>query len=161
MAINETNFRQTMRFWTTGVTVVSTAYDGVRHGLTVSSFTSVSATPPVVLVSINQGARTHQLIKQSGVFAVSILEKSQKGISDKFAGLIPDVEDRFAGIETKILLTGSPAIPGSVAYFDCKVINTLVVGNNTVFFGEVLDAEFHEDKKPLLYSNRTYKTLQK
>lgn len=161
MSINETNFRQTMRFWTTGVTVVSTAYDGVRHGLTVSSFTSVSATPPVVLVSINQGARTHQLIKQSGVFGVSILEKSQKGISDKFAGLIPDVEDRFAGVEIKTLVTGSPFIAGSVAYFDCKVINTLEVGNNSVFFGEVLSAEYQEDMKPLLYSNRAYKTLHK
>lgn len=161
MTINETIFRQSMRFWTTGVTVVSTTYNGIRHGLTVSSFTSVSAVPPVVLVSINQGSRTHQLIKQSGVFAVSILEKSQKVISEKFAGLIPDVDDRFAGMEVKTLVTGAPFIAGSVAYFDCKVINNLEVGNNTVFFGEVLGAEYQEGLKPLLYSNRAYKTLHK
>ncbi len=52
MAIDEKSFRQTMRLWTTGVTVVTTTFNGIRHGMTVSSFTSVSAIPPVVLVSI-------------------------------------------------------------------------------------------------------------
>jgi len=161
MAIDEKTFRQAMRFWTTGVTVVTTTFEGNRHGMTVSSFTSVSAVPPVVLVSINRVARTHQLMKQSGVFAVTVLEKSQQIISDKFAGLIPEEDDRFRGIETVMMVTGSPLIPGGVAYLDCKVINSIVVGNNTVFFGEVLDAKYQEDLKPLLYSNRSYKTLHK
>jgi len=161
MAIDEKSFRQTMRLWTTGVTVVTTTINGIRHGMTVSSFTSVSAIPPVVLVSINKGARTHQLMKQSGIFAVSILEKSQKDISDKFAGLVPEDEDRFHGVETHTMVTGSPIISGGVAFLDCKIIDTNEFGNNTIFFGEVLDSKYQEDLKPLLYSNRMYKTLHK
>jgi flavin reductase (DIM6/NTAB) family NADH-FMN oxidoreductase RutF len=161
MAINETLFRQTMRLWTTGVTVVTTSFEGIQHGMTVSSFTSVSAVPPIVLVSINQNARTHELMKKSGIFAVSILEKSQKAISDVFAGLVAEADDRFKGIQTKSMQTGSPIISGAVASFDCKIIETAVFGNNSVFFGEILDAEFNDDLKPLLYSNRAYKTLHK
>jgi flavin reductase (DIM6/NTAB) family NADH-FMN oxidoreductase RutF len=51
--------RQAMRFWTTGVTVVSAKHNGVAHGMTVSSFTSVSLKPPQVLISLAQDSRTH------------------------------------------------------------------------------------------------------
>jgi flavin reductase (DIM6/NTAB) family NADH-FMN oxidoreductase RutF len=161
MFVNESIFRQTMRFWTTGVTVVTSNFDGNRHGMTVSSFTSVTVEPPVVLVSINQNTRTYQLMKLSGVFAVTILEKSQQTISNKFAGLIPEENDRFAGIETHTLVTGAPLISGGIAFLDCKITQAIDVGHNTVFFGEVLDAGYQEGFKPLLYSNRTYGSLQK
>lgn len=161
MTIDDQTFRQTMRFWTTGVTIVTTGYDGNWHGMTVSSFTSVSTVPPVVLVSINRNTRTYQLMKMSGVFAVTILEKSQQSISDKFAGLIPEDHDRFEGIETKKLVTGVPLIAGGIAFFDCKITRAIDAGHNTVFFGEVLEANYQEGLKPLLYSNRTYRLLQK
>lgn len=150
-----------MRFWTTGVTIITTSYEGDRHGMTVSSFTSISVDPPVVLVSINQHTRTYQLMKKSGIYAVTILEKSQQTISDKFAGLIPEENDRFTGLETRTLVTGSPIISGGIAFFDCRIIQAVDVGHNTVFFGEVLDAEYHENLKPLLYSNRSYHSLHK
>lgn len=149
-----------MRFWTTGVTVVTTWFEGLQRGLTVSSFTSVSTIPPVVLVSINKFSRTHQLIHQSGIFAVTILEQSQQTISDKFAGLVPEEEDRFYGLETFMLATGAPIIAGGVASFDCRVTQTVDVGDNTIFFGEVLDAQYHENLQPLLYTNRTYTSIK-
>ena len=100
-------------------------------------------------------------MKMSGVFAVTILEKSQQTVSNKFAGLIPEENDRFAGIETHTLVTGAPLISGGIAFLDCKITQAVDVGHNTVFFGEVLDAGYQEDLKPLLYSNRTYRSLQK
>jgi flavin reductase (DIM6/NTAB) family NADH-FMN oxidoreductase RutF len=160
MTIDDKTFRQTMRFWATGVTVVTTWFEGLQRGLTVSSFTSVSTIPPVVLVSINRFSRTHQLILESGIYAVTILEQSQQPISDKFAGLIPEEEDRFYGLSTFTLATGAPIIAGGVASFDCKVTQTLDIGDNTVFFGEVLAAQYNDKLKPLLYTNRTYKSIK-
>lgn len=161
MTINEQLFRQTMRFWATGVTVVTSKFDGAQHGMTVSSFTSVSAIPPVVCVSINQFARTHQLIEKSGLFGVSILENSQGAISETFAGRVDEAHDRFEGIESFTMMTGSPLISGGIAFFDCKLITSVKFGVNSVFFGEVVDAKFNEAFEPLLYSNRTYSSLQK
>ncbi len=71
-------------------------------------------------------------------------------ISNKFAGLIPEETDRFAGIETHTLITGAPFISGGIAFLDCKITQAVDVGHNTVFFGEVLDAGYQEDLKPLL-----------
>lgn len=161
MSINETIFRQTMRFWTTGVAIVTTNFEGNRHGMTVSSFSSISVDPPVIMVSINQNTRTYQLMKKSGIFGVTILESSQQHTSDKFAGLIPEDTDRFAGIETETLTTGAPFISGGIAFLDCKISQAVDVGHNTVFFGEVVDAKNQEDLIPLLYSNRTYGSLHK
>ncbi|MBA4420988.1 MAG: flavin reductase [Anaerolinea sp.] len=160
MTIDEKTFRQAMRFWSTGVTVVTSIHEGIQRGLTVSSFTSVSASPPVVLVSINRFSRTHQIIKESGVFAVTILEKSQQAVSAKFAGQVPEEEDRFKGLEIFVLKTGAPIIAGGVACFDCKLVNTFEIGDNTIFFGEVMDAQYHENLQPLLYSNRSYQSLK-
>lgn len=161
MPIEENIFRTTMRLWTTGVTVVTTDFDNKFHGMTVTSFTSVSVFPPVVCVSINQQTRTHQMIEKSGIFAVTVLEEAQGEISDCFAGRVDDEGDRFSCIDVFKLETGAPLISGGIAFFDCKVINKVVVGDNTVFFGEVVTTKLDESGKPLLYSNRTYQSLQK
>lgn len=161
MQINENEFRQTMRLWATGVTVVTSMHAGKSHGMTVSSFTSVSANPPVVCVSINNQARTHQLITESACFGVTILEASQGAISDCFAGRVPEDGDRFDGVQVFTLETGSPLIEGGIAFFDCKVIKEIQFGQNTVFFGEVQSLKYLESGNPLLYTNRSYQTLQK
>lgn len=161
MIIDEKTFRQAMSYWATGVSVVTSNFEGRSHGMTVSSFTSISANPPVVCVSLNQQARTHQLVEQSGVFAVTILEEVQGPISDCFAGRIPEEGDRFFGLDTFILETKSPLITGGIAFFDCKVVGKVTFGQNTVFFGEVVAARVSETGRPLLYSNRAYQSLHK
>ncbi len=161
MLVDEKLFRQTMRSWATGITIVSSEYEGNHHGMTVSSFTSVSAIPPVICISLNNQARTHQLIQQSGIFAITILEESQGAISECFAGRVPEEGDRFFGVDTFTLETKAPFITGGIAFFDCKVIQTVNFGQNTVFFGEVLAVKTSDQGRPLLYSNRTYQSLHK
>lgn len=62
MAVGPEEFRLAMRNWATGVSVVTTQYQDVRHGMTVNSFTSISLTPPLVLVSLERKTRTHSLV---------------------------------------------------------------------------------------------------
>ena len=83
MTVESDLLRQAMRFWATGVTIVTAAHAGIQHGMTVSSFTSISITPPQVLVSVAHNTRTHDLIKHSQHFGVTILDESQMEISDR------------------------------------------------------------------------------
>lgn len=161
MKIDETQFRQTMRLWATGVTIVTSGDEANRHGMTVSSFTSVSVTPPVVCVSLNSQARTHQIISETGTFGVTILAEEQGPLSDCFAGRVPEEGDRFFGVDTFKLETGAPLLDGGLAWFDCKVIQKVDFGSNTVFFGEVVAVKSNDAVKPLLYANRAYQSLQK
>ncbi len=108
--VDPESMRRAMRNWATGVTIVTSIYNGTRHGMTVSSFTSVSIDPAMVLVSLQDNARTHRLVKESGVFAISILDQSQIAISDRFAGRQTEKLDRFLSVDTFTLVTGAPLI---------------------------------------------------
>lgn len=151
--------RQAMRYWTTGVTVVTSTFKGTQHGMTVSSFTSVSLNPPQVLISLAENTRTYELVLHSRIFGVTILSEDQQAVSDRFAGRIPDEQDRLSGLETFTLTTGAPLIMGGLAYFDCRVVTTLGSGSHTIFIGEVLQASNGPSGNPLLYYNRNYGKL--
>ncbi len=153
--------RQAMRSWTTGVTVVTSLFGSTRHGMTVSSFTSLSLHPPQVLVALAQNTRTHDLVTRSGMFGVSILSASQQEIADRFAGRVSDEDNRFEGLETFSLRTGVPLLAGSLAALDCQVVTTLGSGTHTVFVGEVLSVRHFSYEHPLLYFNRQYHELRK
>lgn len=159
MPVEADVLRQAMRFWVTGVTVVTAAHQGVQHGMTVSSFTSLSLIPPQVLVSLAQNTRTHDLVTRSRSFGISILSASQLDISDRFAGRVADELDRLTGLETFVLTSGAPMLTGGLAHLDCHVVTTLGSGTHTIFIGEVLAATNAGEGEPLIYFNRGYKKL--
>ncbi|NLG73372.1 MAG: flavin reductase family protein [Chloroflexi bacterium] len=153
--------RLAMRRWATGVTIVASQHAGVRHGMTVSSFTSVSLEPPLVLVSLERTTRTHELIQRSGIFSVTILTSEQQQISDRFAGRESEMSDRFAGLEVYTLVTGAPLLQQGLAGFDCRVVNAHSTGTHTIFIGDVLASRVHANSssRPLIYYNRGYRRL--
>ena len=148
--------RSAMRAWTAGVTIVAAAHEGVRHGMTVNSFTSISLDPAWITISLQQTSRTHALIHKSGVFGITILGLDQKDLADRFAGLSPELEDRFVGLATETYQTGAPLIKSGLAHLDCRVIQSILVGMNTLFIAEVVSAHTREAGPPLIYHNRGY-----
>ena len=152
--------RKGMRQWASGVTVVTSLSGGERYGMTVSSFTSISLQPPLVLISIERGRRTHEMIMASGVFGVTILCVEQHAISDRFAGRTTEAQDRFDGIQTYTLASGVSFIAGGLAGLDCEVITSVDSGDHTIFIGEVIDILIDSGHRPLLYFNRGYHQLK-
>jgi flavin reductase (DIM6/NTAB) family NADH-FMN oxidoreductase RutF len=159
MSLNADTLRRTMRQWATGVTIVTARLGDQRHGMTVSSFTSVSLDPPLVLISLAENARTAELIRRAKSFGVTILAEDQQEIANTFAGRVPDSEDRFTGIETDALQSGAPFARGGLAFLDCRLVAEYPAGTSNLFIGEVVDAQANAGKKPLLYFNRDYKDL--
>ena len=160
MLTDSVELRQVMRSWASGVTVV-TATDGTqRHGMTVSSFTSMSLQPPRILVSLEKTTRTHELAIKSGFFGITILAEDQASISDRFAGRISALdENRFEGLAIEILSSGSPFIVGGLAFLDCRVDNTIDTGTHTLFIGDVIAMSGSLTGRPLLYFDRAYHAL--
>lgn len=160
MAFDQKQLRLVMRQWSTGVSVVSTLLNGKKHGMTVSSFTSVSIDPQIVVVSLMKISRTHDFVIEAGFFGITILSDTQKFISEIFAGQVAESENRFDGIDTFEIKSGSPLIFGGLAFMDCAVIDVIEFQSNSLIFGEVLAAEVGETGKPLLYYNQHYHKLQ-
>ncbi len=150
------DFKEIMRHWAAGVTIVTSCHNGSIHGCTANSFTSVSLTPPLVAISLAKATQTYQMIKQSKVFAVNILSEEQQAISAKFAGHAHDTHDRFQDERFHTAATGSPLIDDSIAFADCRLISETDVGMNVILIGMVEAGRVQNLKPPLIYSDRQY-----
>jgi flavin reductase (DIM6/NTAB) family NADH-FMN oxidoreductase RutF len=153
-------FKQAARRFATGVTVVTTRQGRDVYGLTVSAFATLSIDPLQVLVSIRTGNRLHEMIRESGVFAINILREEQRPISQYFAQPgRPTCIDAFPEIATGILVTGAPVIDDCLAHFDCRLAATLAGGDHAICIGDVV-AACGSDGHPLLYFNGDYRGLR-
>jgi len=161
MTIDSEQLRGAMRAWTTGVAIATVSYEGQRYGMTVNSFTSISLDPPLVSVAMKRLTHTHELLEKAGEFAVTILSSDQAQLSDRFAGKFPKLTDRFEGIETETLILDAPLFKGGLAFFNCRVISSTPIGENTLFLAEVIAARGEGDGEPLVYHNRVFWKLMK
>ncbi|MCB0044978.1 MAG: flavin reductase [Caldilineaceae bacterium] len=160
MAVDAQSFKEALAQWASGVTVVTTLHEGEPIGITASSFSSVSAEPPQILICVNKRLFTHRAIEEQGTFAVNILGQEHLEWGKRFAGMIPEIEDRLAGIDAASAVTGCPVFTGALAWLDCRLIHAYDAGSHSVFIGEVLAAAARgEAADPLLYYYRDWRTL--
>jgi flavin reductase (DIM6/NTAB) family NADH-FMN oxidoreductase RutF len=150
-------FRKACALFATGVSVATVrAADGTPHGLTVSSFTSVSIEPPLVLVCIDYSCAFLPHFRAATKFAINVLSETQRDISVAFA---EKPEGRFDGLEWYSNLTGAPLLRDCLATLECRVSTIAEAGDHAIFLGEVLHAESRPGK-PLLYFDRDYRALR-
>ena len=157
MTLNIDQFKKAMSQFATGVTVVTTVYGETPIGITASSFSSLSMDPPLVLVSLAKKLFTHNVIADSGSFAINILGATQQELGMRFAGMIPGIEDRFAGLDVSTAVTGCPILNDAIAWVDCRVWDMYDGGDHTIFVGEVVDVHASERDTPLLYHSRLWR----
>src|SRR6267143_5571226 len=148
-------FKRTLGQWASGVTVITTFREGTPHGMTASSFSSLSLEPPLVLVSVDQRARLHQLLPETGRYGVSILAKGQDLLSTHFAGR-PSNSLQIPWIEAE----GLPFLDGAVAHLACDVFETVPGGDHIIYVGRITHAQAWPDREPLLYHCGKYCTLR-
>ncbi|MEO6396955.1 MAG: flavin reductase family protein [Tepidiformaceae bacterium] len=154
------DFKGALGSWAAGVTVVSTKAGANVYGITVSSFSSLSLDPLLVLVSIQNSNALAAMIPESGVFAVSILADDQESISNAFSksGREPGTT-LGADVPTLDWHTGSPIVRGALAHLDCHLESSVAGGDHTIMIGRVVGASFDATKEPLIYFRRRYRAL--
>ncbi len=158
--LTEQAFRDAASKFASGVTVV-TSTDG-RHvaGITVSAFSSISLNPLLVMISIGHDTGVHDFIRDNRVFAVNVLSESQVELSDRFSDDSRDkIVTRFADLSTRTAATGCPIIEGTIAFFDCRIVDQFIVADHTLFIGRV-EAAGHDRGRPLLYWSRGYRRVE-
>ncbi len=155
----QTGLKQAMRIYPQGVTVVTTQAEEGPKGITVSSFTSVSLDPPLVLVSIAKSSQLHDIFVANTGFAVNFLADDQRSVSDRFAGRT-QARDRFDGLKFKPGVTRSPLIDGARAVIECKTWKIYEGGDHSLIMGEVVSAKALSGKKPLVYYTQKYTTTE-
>lgn len=159
MPISSEVYRDALRHFPSGVTIVTIYLQGSIHGLTVSAFASISPTPPLIMVAIDNRHRAQTLLQSPGaVFAVNILRQDQAELSNRFAW-VKD-EDRFDAGDWGTALTGAPVLRDALAWLDCTIYAYYATGTHTIYVGEVQASQTPTpDEAPLVYWNRQYRAL--
>lgn len=159
--LNEASFKNALRLFPSGVTIVSTTDDTGRHwGFTASSFASVSMNPPLVLVCVAETAESHAAFVRARRFAVNVIGNEHKDVALHFSRKHPD---KFAGQDFCFGTSGEPAPPvlrGVAAALVCETHEVFHLGDHAVLVGEVKDVQTHPGT-PLVYVDRAFHALER
>ena len=149
--------RAVMGRFPAGVAVVTVDLRGQRLGLTVASLVSLSLEPPLVGVAVRRDAALHELLREAGSFAVSMLAAGQEALAQHFARGVPPIAlwemVRVRSAE------GPPELEGAVGWLRCRVTDEHRTGDHTVFVAAVERAEAGPAERPLVFHRQGYTAL--
>jgi flavin reductase (DIM6/NTAB) family NADH-FMN oxidoreductase RutF len=148
-------FRNALGRFATGVTVITAVHEEREHGMTANAFVSISLTPPLILVSLDNRSNMHRILASAGRYGVSVLAEQQEALSTHFAGRPQD------GLQISFISrAGMPLLEGAAAYFVARVVDMHPAGDHTLYIGEVEHFEFCEHR-PLLFHAGKYQQLSR
>jgi flavin reductase (DIM6/NTAB) family NADH-FMN oxidoreductase RutF len=137
------------------VSVVTVDAGGQKAGLTVVSLVSLSLEPPLVGVAVRRQAALHELVREAGAFAVSILAAEQDGLAQHFARGVPPIA-LWHGIETRDGEVGAPLLEGALGWIECRLASEHTTGDHTLFVGEVVSAVSGPGREALVHLRQEY-----
>lgn len=135
------------RAFPTGVTVVTTCIEGVPYGLAVNAFSSISLSPPLVLVCVAETSSTYDRLFQGDHLAVNILSADQSSVAHRFA---KSGGDKFAELEWRRGVHGAPVLEGVAGHLELEIEKRVPAYTHTIFIGRVIEAQAG-DREPLVY----------
>jgi len=137
-----------------GLYIITTELEGVKAGYIGNTAFQVTSEPPKIAISSNKKNKTTEKILKSKKFALSVLQQeANTSLIGEFGFMSGDDVDKFRDMETITAETGSPIVlDSSVAWFDCKVIDSIDVGSHMLIIGEVVDSDVISQEDALTYA---------
>jgi len=150
-------YRAAMARLGAAVNVITTDGPGGKAGFTASAVTSVTDTPPVLLVCANRANDSYPAFKANGVLCVNTLTPVQESLSPMFAGMTEHKDAaRFETHPWQVLETGAPVLEDALVAFDCKITQIVEIGTHDVFFCSVEAVRMGASAEGLIYYARGY-----
>ncbi|KAA0977127.1 flavin reductase family protein [Paeniglutamicibacter sulfureus] len=151
-APTEDVFRSAMANLPSAVSIVTTfAADGTPHGATVSAVSSLSMSPPLVIVCLDAGSETLAALEGGRGFLIHIVADGQQDTAFAFA---KKGREKFERTEWVLSDSGQPKIPGAAMVFDCQVADLLPGGDHTIVVGRIVGIDHPVDRTPVIYHRR-------
>ena len=158
-AVSSETFRAAMRELASGVALATTAHKGARAGCAVSSFVSLSLTPPSLLVCLNDNSSTWRAIQASGVFALNILASDHEALARRFSDPALTGGQRFAEGDWRAGETGAPLLADALAAIDCRVERVVPYATHVIVIGTALDVARGPAASALVHRRGRFGTL--
>jgi flavin reductase (NADH) len=158
--LDRATFFGLMSGFPSGVTIVSTVDErGQPRGLTCTATCSLSAQPPLLLISLDNRSGTLAAVRHSRRFVVNYLLAGRGELSNRFA---TSGVDRWKDVAWRPNRHGIPVLyADSLAYTECRLVHTIEAGDHTIVIGRVEGGRAPAPgSQPLLYFRRGYATLR-
>lgn len=143
-------FKGAMRRLASTVTIITARDNEKGHGMTATAVTSVTTTPPSILICVNNAASIHAPITESGRFCVNLLSCDHLDLVPVFSGAQKG-QERFSTGAWSEDEDDAPYLSDAQANLFCRVTKTVGHGSHSIFIGEVEDVRMTGEVAPLLY----------
>lgn len=136
-----------------GLYVVTSRKGDRLNGQIANTVFQITSEPPTIAVSINKHNLTWEFIRESRVFAVSVLcQDTPLSFIGHFGFKSGRDMDKLDGINYKVGKTKVPVvIDNTASYLEAKVTGEIDVGTHTIFVGELVDADVLSEKPCMTY----------
>lgn len=137
------------------VAIVAAIHEGQRRGLVATSWCSVSAAPPSILICVNQDASAHDAIRRAGLFSVNPLATDHGEIMAVFAGQRGlSGEARFCHGDWRTGASGAPVLMDAAASLECRIAGHYMHHSHSIFIGQVTYLRVTPGAEALIYAKR-------
>lgn len=149
--------RRAFSSFATGVTVI-TGLNSQREpvGITISSFNTVSLTPPLVLWSIGNQSDLKTCFAVGKKQLIHVLDESQKELALIFA---KQIKKSISQIEHDIHANGLLRLANCLAYFECETVAVHEGGDHQIIVARILSIGYDPNRQPLLFANSQFTQL--
>jgi flavin reductase (DIM6/NTAB) family NADH-FMN oxidoreductase RutF len=148
--------REAFGCFPTGVAAICAQVDGELVGMAVSSFTSVSLTPPLVSVCVDLASTTWPKVRRAEVIGVSVLAGTHETAGRQLASR---TGDRFAGLETRKGGNGAVHLEGAAAHLECTIHDEVSAGDHTIVVLRITALTAHPATEPLVFHGSRFRRL--
>ncbi len=127
-----------LRSLTSPVVAITATRDGKRNGLISDAGLRASIVPdvPRLIVVVHKVNYTHDMIFDTGRFAVHVLHRGQFDVIERLGFASGRDGDKLAAVPHRLGALGCPILDDCYAWFECRVLNVMDTGASTVFLGE-------------------------
>jgi flavin reductase (DIM6/NTAB) family NADH-FMN oxidoreductase RutF len=140
MAVDAVHFGRALAMLPASPWVMSSIYETTRTGVLVRRVMQCADDPVCLCVSIRKGSRIDPVVRDSHVFAVSLMPGIDRLLLKKFDTPEATDEDPFDAFAVRRLRTGSPIMARAIAAFDCEVLSHVdLEADSELFVGRVLE----------------------
>lgn len=151
-------FRAAFSQLPTAVSIVSVPCGDTVLGITVSSVSSLSADPPLLMFNVDRRARSHELLAMVGRFGVNVLGQRQSPISDHCARRGSSKDITTLCMQPPVTL--SPALTDAAVHFDCTLEAVHPGGDHSIFVGRIHRIVLGQDVDPLVHCGGRYRQME-
>jgi flavin reductase (DIM6/NTAB) family NADH-FMN oxidoreductase RutF len=155
--VESEQFKAAVGKYPTGITVISTKYNGKPYGFTANSFASVSLEPTLISFCLNVKAGSFEAFTNSKHFVINILSSSQSEIATRFSS---HNINKFQNLDYTENEHGAPIIGNVLSFLECEKYDQIEAGDHYIFVGKVLRAVVSSLGTPLVYYAKSYRELK-